>query len=324
MQTTAIKNQANLKKDTARSGNSKVGNYFRQIIKNLDVYVLALPLLVLLLLFRYGPMYGVLIAFKDYSIGKGVLGSTWVGLKHFKILFADSEFIRVILNTLALSFYKLVVAFPAPIILAILLNELRSMHFKRVVQTVTYIPHFISWVIISGIFIDLLSPTSGIINRMIELMGGEPIFFMADKGWIRSVMVFTHVYKEVGWSAIIYLAAIAGIDQELYQAAKVDGANKLRQIWHITIPGISSTIVVLLVLRLGHLLDAGMEQVLIMYNPSVYEVVDIIDTYVYRKAFMDFQLSLTTAAGLFKSVIACILLVMTNKLSKKISASSLF
>lgn len=296
----------------------------RKIWKYRELYILSIPGLIYLILFRYAPMFGLQIAFKDYNLFKGIMGSDWVGLKHFVTLFSDSQFLKVIRNTLLISFYKLIFGFPIPILLAILLNEVRHLFYKKTVQTITYIPHFISWVVISGIFIDILSPNYGIINTIIKTFGGDLIFFLSDSSWFRSLLVSTNIYKEMGWASIIYLAAITSIDPQLYEAAIVDGANRFRRIWHITLPGIRSTMVILLILRIGRIMSAGMQQVLMLYNPNVYDVGDIIDTFVYRIAFEQLRFSFTTAAGLFKSVIACILLVAANTFAKKIGDEGLF
>lgn len=289
-----------------------------------DFYVMLLPAVLLVFVFRYVPMYGIVIAFQDFNVIQGILNSPWVGFEHFERLFRFQEFPRVVRNTLVISLMKLIFGFPAPILLALLLNELMFHRFKRVVQTITYIPHFISWVVVGGIFIDLLSPSSGIVNRMIAAMGFKPIFFMSDDVWFRWILVFSDIWKEAGWGAIIFLAALLGINDELYQAAKVDGASRLRQIWHISLPGIRSTIVVLLLLRIGHVFDAGFEQILVMYNATVYEVADIIDTYVFRVGLGQMQFGLTTAAGLFKSVIGCILLIAANSLARRMGEEGIF
>lgn len=269
-------------------------------------------------------MYGVVIAFKDYNLIQGVMNSKWVGLQYFRELFLFDEFPRVVRNTLYISLMKLIVGFPAPILLALLLNELRLVRFKRAVQTVTYLPHFISWVVIGGIAVDLLSPNSGIVNKALEVLGLQPVFFLSDERLFRWILVYSDVWKEAGWGAIIYLAALIGINEELFQAATVDGAGRLRQIWHVSLPGIRSTIIVLLLLRLGHVLDAGFEQVLVMYNPVVYDVADIIDTYVFRVGLGTMQFGLTTAAGLFKSVIGCVLLLLANYLARKMGEEGVF
>ncbi|KRE70091.1 ABC transporter permease [Paenibacillus sp. Soil750] len=294
------------------------------LLKYWDLYLMVLPALVFLLVFKYGPMYGVVIAFKDYNIMQGVLASKWVGLQYFRELFMFDEFPRVVINTLVISLMKLVVGFPAPILLALLLNELRLVKFKRWVQTFTYLPHFISWVVIGGIAVDLLSPSSGIVNKAIQAFGGEPIFFLTSEKLFRWILVYTDVWKEAGWGAIIYLAALLSINEELFQAATVDGAGRLRQIWHISLPSIRSTIIILLLLRIGHLLDAGFEQVLVMYNPTVYDVGDIIDTYVFRVGLGTMQFGLTTAAGLFKSVIGCVLLVIANTLARRMGEEGIY
>lgn len=294
------------------------------LLRYWDLYLMVLPGLIFLLVFKYGPMYGVIIAFKDYNIIQGVFKSEWVGLQYFRELFLFDEFPRVIRNTLMISLMKLVVGFPAPIVLALLLNELRLPRFKRTVQTFTYLPHFISWVVIGGLAVDLLSPSSGIVNKAIEALGFEPIFFLSNEHLFRWILVFSDIWKEVGWGAIIYLAALLGINDELFQAATVDGAGRLRQIWHISLPSIRSTIIILLLLRIGHLLDAGFEQVLVMYNPTVYDVGDIIDTYVFRVGLGTMQFGLTTAAGLFKSVIGCLLLVLANTLARRMGEDGIF
>lgn len=296
----------------------------KPLLKYWDLYAMLFPALVFLLVFKYTPMYGVVIAFKDYNIIQGVMKSDWVGLQHFRELFTFDEFPRVVRNTLIISLMKLVFGFPAPIVLALLLNELRLALFKRAVQTITYLPHFISWVVIGGLAVDLLSPNSGIVNMILQAFGVQPIFFMSDEKLFRWILVFSDIWKEAGWGAIIYLAALLGINEELFQAATVDGAGRLRQIWHISLPGIRSTIVVLLLLRLGHVLDAGFEQVLAMYNPTVYDVADIIDTYVFRVGLGQMQFGLTTAAGLFKSVVGCVLLVLANIFARKMGEDGIF
>ncbi|CAN7246210.1 ABC transporter permease [Paenibacillus sp. LjRoot56] len=295
-----------------------------KLLRYWDLYLMVLPAVILILLFKYMPMYGVIIAFKDYNLMEGVWGSDWVGLQYFRELFTFDEFPRVVRNTVMISLMKLLVGFPIPIILALLLNELKFVKFKRMVQTITYLPHFISWVIIGGLAIDMLSPSSGIINRIIEMLGFQPIFFMSDERIFRWILVGSDVWKEAGWGAIIYLAALLGINEELYQAATVDGANRFRQIWHISLPGLKSTIIIILLLRIGYILDAGFEQVLVMYNPTVYDVADIIDTYVFRVGLGSMQFGLTTAAGLFKSVIGCVLLILANVFARKMGEEGIF
>lgn len=287
------------------------------IRKDWDLYVALIPGLAFLLLFKYTPMYGIVIAFKDFNIFDGMAASPWVGLKHFEKLFTSQNFLDVFQNTLIISLLKLVILFPLPIIVAILLNELRNMAFKRSVQTVIYLPHFLSWVIVAGLFIDLLSTNGGLVNRIIVALGGEPIRFFLDSEIFRSVLISSAGWKETGWSTIVYLAALTSIDPQLYEAARIDGANKWKQTLHVTLPGMIPIIILMFILRLGNILEAGTEQILVMYNPSVYNVADVIGTYVYRIGLGDQDYSFSTAVGLFDSVIAFILILTGNALSRK-------
>lgn len=294
------------------------------ISMNWDVYILALPGLVLLAVLRYMPMYGVMIAFKDFNIFEGIWGSEWIGFENFSRLVTSSIFKRSFINTLVLSVGNIIFGMPAPIIFALLLNEVRNATFKRSVQTITYIPHFISWVVISGIVIDLLSPTNGLINRIIELFGGEAIFFMTDLKWIRTVVIASEIWKGFGWGAIIYLAALSGIDPELYEAAAIDGAGRWRQTIHITLPSIKGTFIVLLIMRLGGLMNANFDQIYMLYNPSVYAKIDVTSTYVYRTAFDTLDFSYTTAAGLVSQVIGCVLLLTSDRFIKYLGGRGLY
>jgi putative aldouronate transport system permease protein len=287
------------------------------IRKDWDLYLALIPGIAFLLLFKYTPMYGIIIAFKDFNIFEGMAASPWVGWKHFEKLLSSASFLQVFQNTLIISVYKIVFLFPLPIVVAILLNELKNMAFKRSVQTVIYLPHFLSWVIVSGLFIDLLSTNGGIVNKMIIAIGGEPVRFFLDSNIFRSVLVASAGWKDTGWNTIIYLAALAGIDPGLYEAAKIDGANKWKQIVHITLPGLLPIILLMFILRLGYVLEAGTEQVLVMYNPSVYNVADIIGTYVYRIGLGDQDYSFSTAVGVFESVVAFILIITGNSLARK-------
>ena len=296
---------------------------------NYDMYLLLLPGLLFIALFHYLPMYGITLAFRDFQIFAdpnpilAIAKSPWVGLKHLARLFTGFEFPRVLRNTLVISLYKIVLLFPAPILLAILLNEVGSIYYKKVLQTVIYVPHFISWAIVSGIFVTLLGST-GVVNNLIHSLGGHTVAFLTDKRIFRTVLVVSDGWKEVGWSSIIYLAAITGIDPSLYEAAEVDGASKFRRILHITLPGIAPTIVMLLILRVGRVLDAGFEQIFIMYNPMVYEVADIIGTYVYRKGLGQMDFSFGTAVGLFNSVVAFVLVVGSNAVSRAFLGKSIW
>lgn len=297
----------------------------RQMRMNWDVYLIALPGLLFLLVFSYLPMYGLVIAFKKYRVASGIWDSAWVGLKNFQRLTYSFEFKRAFRNTLILSFSKLLLGMPVPIIFALLLNELRLKFYKRAVQTIAYIPHFISWVVIAGIFTDLLSPSSGIVNRLIEGLGGTQVYFMASPRWIRSVLYFTDIWKEFGWGTIIYLAAITGVDPQLYEAAAIDGAGRWRQTVHVTMPAIRNTFIVLLIMRLGNTMTgANFEQIFMMYSTPVYEQVDIIDTYIYRVSFDTMDFSFTSAAGLFSSLIGSFLLVTSNALVKKLGGRGMY
>ncbi|RAV21255.1 sugar ABC transporter permease [Paenibacillus contaminans] len=304
---------------------SKSGEAMRRSIPSLInqyklYYLLIAPGVIYYLIFHYIPLYGVVIAFKDVSPFdgvKGILTSEWVGLKHFRNFTNSYYFWDVMRNTLLISIYRLIFGFPAPILLAILLNEAKNILFQRVVQTISYLPHFISMVIVAGLLTTFLTTDGGILNTLLQQMGLKQIFFLGDANYFRSVLVISGIWKEVGWGTIIYLAAIAGIDSHLYEAAKLDGAGRLRQIWHVTLPGIAFIITLLLLLSIGGLLDAGFEQIFLLYSPSVYKVADIIDTYVYRKGLVDLQYSYAAAVNLFKSLIAVVLLLGANYLAKK-------
>ncbi|AIQ60506.1 protein lplB [Paenibacillus borealis] len=284
---------------------------------NLDMYALLLPGLAFLLLFKYTPMYGILIAFQDFNIFGGIGGSDWVGLAQFEKLIHSSDFMNVLINTLVISLYKIVILFPIPVLIALLLNEVKRMFFKRTIQTVIYLPHFLSWVIISGSFITILSPAGGLVNEIIRSFGGHPVSFLTDNQFFRSVIVFTAGWKETGWNAIVFIAAIAGIEQEQYEAAAIDGAGRIRQMISITLPGILPTVVLMFILRIGSLLEAGTEQILTMYNPLVYQTGDVIGTYVYRLGLGQQDYSFSTAVGLFNSVVGFVLVLSGNMLSRK-------
>lgn len=287
------------------------------------LYLFLLPGLLYFVIFKYLPMYGIMIAFQDYSPFKGVAGSEFVGLKHFMRFFEDDAFITVFRNTLLISLYKLIFGFPVPIILALMLNEVRVLWFKRTAQTLFYIPHFFSWVIFGGIVIQVLS-SKGMINSMIAFFGGEPILFMAEKSFFRSILVISDILKESGWASIIYIAAIAGVDPALYEAVRMDGAKKRHEIWHVTLPGIKSTIIILFILQLGNILELGVQQVFMLYNPLVYEVGDIIDTFVYRVGLTEQKYSFATAVGLFQATVGLILIYMANFLAKRYGGGGLW
>lgn len=285
--------------------------------KDWDLYTLLIPGIIFVLIFKYTPMYGIVIAFKDYNIFDGMAASPWIGLKNFEKLFNSSDFLLVFKNTLIISLLKLLCLFPLPILVALFMNELHNAIFKRSIQTIVYLPHFLSWVIVSGLFIDLLSVNGGMVNRILAGMGLDPIPFFMDNRVFRSVLIASAGWKETGWSTIVYLAAITTIDPNLYEAAKIDGANRFKQMLYITLPGMAPIILLMLILRLGSILDAGTEQILVMYNPTVYKVSDVIGTYVYRIGLGQQDYSFSTAVGLFESVVAFILIISGNYLSRK-------
>ena len=297
--------------------------------RNYDLYLLLVPALVFVLIFHIIPMYGITLAFKDYDMFltdspfRSILESPWVGLRYFRKLFARPEFIDAVRNTLIISVAKIVFVFPLPIIFAILLNEVKSSKFQKVLQTVVYLPHFLSWAVVAGIFVSLLGST-GLVNSFLVSAGFDKIDFLMSNHLFRPVLIFSDAWKEVGWSSIIYFAAIAGLDQECFEAARVDGANRMQQIWYVTIPGLMPTIVLMLILRVGSIMNAGFGQVLAMYNPTVYETGDIIETYIYRIGLGKMDFSTGTAVGLFNSIIALILVVSSNAVAKKMSGKSIW
>lgn len=291
------------------------------------LHILALPCVLYFFVFKYLPMYGILIAFKNYNGTRGLWGiisSPWVGLRHFYNFFSSIYFTRLLGNTILISTYRLIFAFPAPIILALLINELRSLRFKRVVQTITYMPHFLSWVVVSGLLIVLLSPENGPVNVVMGKLGLEPVFFIGDKRYFRSLLIISDIWKSVGWGTIIYLAAISGVDQEMYEAATIDGANRFQKIMRITLPSIKEIIIILFILAVGKILDENFEQIFNLYNPSVYEVSDVFETYVYRQGIIQAQYSYTAAVGLFKSAVALILVVGANRIARKNGSTGLW
>ncbi|NOU65762.1 ABC transporter permease subunit [Paenibacillus sp. LMG 31461] len=295
--------------------------------KNKLYYALILPGLLYFLIFQYVPLYGIIIAFKDVAPFDGLRGiftSEWVGLKHFRAFTGSYYFWEILGNTLLISFYRLLFGFPAPILLALLMNEVRIAAFKKIVQTISYLPHFISMVVMAGLITTVFALDGGIINVLLQKLGINPVYFLGDNNYFRSVLVTSGIWKDVGWGTIVYLAAIAGINSELYEAAVVDGAGKIKQIWHITIPGIMFIVVIMFIFAVGGLLNAGFEQIFLLYSPPVYKVADIIDTYVYRKGMVEMQYSFATAVALFKSFIAMILLLGTNYLAKKLDQEGIW
>jgi putative aldouronate transport system permease protein len=292
-------------------------------VKHRTLLLMVLPAFVYLIVFRYGPIAGVSIAFIDFkarigqSFFQSILNSRFVGLEFFKEFLTSMTGIQILRNTIVISLYKIVFGFPAPIILALLLNEVRNPLFKRVVQTITYLPHFISWVILAGIIRMMLSPDFGVIVPVFRALGIPVINFLGDTSYFRGLLVATDIWQGVGWGSIIYLAALSGLDPQLYEAASIDGAGRWRQLLAITLPGIASTIVIMLILRTGTILDAGFDQVFNLQNAAVLSVSDIIDTHIYTKGIQDARFSYTTAVGLFKSVFGLSMVVLTNFIAKR-------
>lgn len=295
----------------------------RDFIKNKEIYFLAIPVIAFYIIFHYAPMYGALIAFKNYTPSKGVMGSSWVGLRNFKEFFSSYYFWRLVKNTLFISLNSIIFGFPAPIILALLINELRTKWFTKIVQTITYLPHFISLVVICGMIKDFTSDT-GIINYIMSFFGGQNYNLLNYPKFFVPIYITSDIWQGIGWGSIIYLAALMGIDQEQYEAASIDGAGKWKQTLHITLPGILPTITIMLILRLGNILNVGFEKIILLYNPAIYETSDVISTYVYRKGLQEFNWSFSSAVGLFNSVINFIFLVSSNWLSKKFNETSLW
>ena len=295
----------------------------RAMRKHYWLYIMCIPGIIYFFLFRYLPMWGILIGFQDYNIWMGFNASPWVGFKHFVNFFNSHNFVQLMVNTLVLSFYSVVFAFPAPIILALFLNEIRKNWFKRTIQTMVYVPHFISWVIVASISFMVLNST-GPINGLITFLGGEPIPFLTNPGSFRALIIIQTIWKEAGWGTIVFLAALSNVDVELYEAATVDGAGRFRQVWHITLPAIRSTIIILLILRMGNVLDNGFDQIFLMSNAGNRAVSDVLDTFTYREGIINGYFSYTTAIGLFKSIIGMVLILGTNRLAKLAGESGIF
>lgn len=298
---------------------------WRKFKRELPLHLMILPGLILVIIFSYIPMTGLIIAFQKFIPSKGMFGDQkWVGLSNFKYVFSLPGFNRALQNTIVIAFWKIILGLFVPIVFALLLNELKGRWCKKIVQTVVYLPYFMSWVILGGIFMDMLSPSGGIINQIITACGGKSIFFLGDNRYFQPTLIFTDIWKNFGYGAIVYLAAILGIDQELYEAAQIDGANRWKQTWHITLPGMRMIIVLMMVLSLGNVLNAGFDQVFNMYSTTVYETGDIIDTFVYRLGLIDAQYGPATAVGLFKSLISTLFISVSYFLAYKIADYRIF
>lgn len=299
-------------------------NIFTYIMQHKGLYIMLIPGLLYFIIFRYIPMGGIVIAFKQYSPFTGVWDSPWVGLKHFKTFFTGSDFSMVFKNTLGISLLSLIFYFPAPIILSLLLNELRSHKYKKVAQTFIYIPHFVSWVIVASLSYQLFNTSDGAVNLLIQRFTGNAVDFLAKPQYFKGLIVGQSIWKETGYGTIIFLAALAGVDTQLYEAARVDGAGRWRLMWHITLPAIRGTIIMMLILRVGSLLNTGYEQIFLMENDLNRSAADVFDTYIYKKGIINAQYSFSTAAGLFKSIIGIIMVLGSNKIAKKCGESGIY
>ncbi|MBT2291076.1 sugar ABC transporter permease [Paenibacillus albidus] len=314
------------KRQLAVSGNPSLKNKSlgKRVLQNWELYLFMAPALLYFLVFHYGPMYGIQIAFKNFVPSKGITGSPWVGFDHFERFFNSYYFWDLLWNTFSISFYELAIGFPLPIILALAFNEVRTGPFKKTVQTVTYAPHFISVVVMAGMIITFLSPSSGIIIRVIEGLGFTPAAFLTDPAWFKTVYVMSGVWQSTGWGTIIYLAALSGVDPQLHEAAIVDGASRFKRMLHINLPTIVPTITIMLILNMGNILGLGFEKILLLQNSLNMEASDVISTYVYRAGLVNAQYSFSTAVGLFNSVVNVILLVTVNKIARRTSENSLW
>ena len=289
-----------------------------------QIYVMLAPMIIWFLVFLYKPMYGLQIAFKDYSIFRGIEASPWVGMEHFNDLFSNSQFLRAIKNTFLISFYSLIFGFPVPIMLALMFNEIINAVFKRSAQTIVYLPHFISTVIIAGIVITAFSPSAGIVNTVLSWFGFEPVYFLTKSEWFRPIFIGSGIWQEAGFSSIIFLAAIAGVNPSLYESAVVDGASRWQMMWKITLPSILPTIIIMLIIRIGNLMEVGFELIILLYQPATYETADVINTYIYRQGLQSGQYDLAAAAGFFNAVVAFVLVMTANSISKRFSRTSLW
>lgn len=294
-------------------------------VKRDRIFLLLLaPVLVYYILFKYVPMFGIVISFMDYNLFKGIKGSPWVGLKYYKQFFENRDAFVIIKNTVLLGGYKLLFGFPAPVILALMLNELKGKIFKRFVQSVSYLPYFLSTVVVSSMIVMLLSPSTGWLNLMIQRLGFPAINFLQEAEWFRTIYVSSEIWQQAGWSSIIFLAAITTIDPQLYEAATVDGAGRLKQIWHVTLPGIATTVVIMFILQIGQVLEIGFEKVFLLSNVATYDTSDIISTFVYRVGLLQGGYSYGTAIDLFMGIIGFVLVYASNKLSRRYGETSLW
>jgi len=296
----------------------------KKIARDRQLLVLFVPCIVFYAIFRYGPLYGLIIAFKDYSVYTGILNSPWVGFKHFERFFSGPDFFLLFRNTFLLGFFSLIFSFPFPIILAILLNEVRVRWFKKFVQTASYLPTFLSVVIISSMITDFLSPNNGIVNKLLNQFGFESKYFLIDPEWFRPIYVLSDIWANTGYEAIIFLAAIAGINPTLYEAARVDGASRMRMMWHVTLPSLMPTVLVMFILKTGSMFRIGYEKVLLLYNSMTYNVADVFSTFVYRKGLLESNYSYGAAVGLFEALVGLVMLLSANLISKRLGGKGLW
>lgn len=308
----------------ARLSSFKRSQLVRDLIRDRWMYLLLFPGILYFVVFKYVPMLGLVMAFQDYKPFTGFINSPWVGFKHFERFFTEPQFWSLFRNTLLLAIYNLVFFFPLPVLLALMINEARREMFKRIVQTLLYLPHFISWVVAVGIFYVLFTTEGGVVNELLAQFGFEKIPFMLSEEWFRPMIIAQSIWKEAGWGTIIFLAALSGVDLQLYEAARMDGAGRWRQLWHITIPAIRSTIVILFILRLGSFLDTGFEHIFLMLNSMNREVGEVFDTYVYMKGLTQAQYSYSAAVGLFKSLVGLVLVLGANRLAKKFGEEGVY
>ena len=305
----------------------RLNRWKKSFIKYRYLHLMIIPGLLFFIIFKYTPMYGLIIAFKHYVGAAGgfqaILDARWVGFKNFEMFFNSMYFTRLLGNTLIISLYRILFFFPMPILLALLMNEIQHTLFKRVVQTVTYMPYFLSWVVVAGLMSILLSPDNGPVNALRQLMGLEPVYFLAQKKYFRTLLVLSEIWKNIGYGSIVYLAAITNVDPTLYEAARVDGAGKLQQIVHVTLPAISEIIAIMLILTVGRVLDDNFDLIFNLYSPATYEVADVFETYIYRTGITEGKFSYTAAVGLFKSIISLTLILITNRVSKKLGSSGI-
>jgi putative aldouronate transport system permease protein len=292
--------------------------------RDIPLYLLILPGFLLLLVFNYIPIFGIVISFQNFSPFLGIAKSPWIGFENFAYFLFDSKFWEVMKNTLLINLLQLIIGFPVPILFALFLNELYSARFKKIMQTISYLPYFVSWVVAAGIVTSILSPSTGLLNTVLQFLGMEPIYFLTKPQYFRTIIVLSGIWKNFGMNAVYYIAAFSAIDLTLYEAAKIDGAGKMRQIWHITLPGIRNIAMILLILQIGNMVSIGFEQIFLLYNPMVYEVGDVISTYTYRLGIEQTRYSLTTAIGFTQSIVNFILVYSANRISRAVSGWSLW